>query len=95
MSVFSKIVTGLLAGMLLLTACGTTDKIAPGRKIDYKKSKTTESLEVPPDLTSSSISDAPALLDQAATSYTEYGGSRPAGGGSTPKTASFAFADAR
>ncbi|HYQ71058.1 MAG TPA: outer membrane protein assembly factor BamC, partial [Gammaproteobacteria bacterium] len=57
---------------LLVTACSTVDKVAPGRsKVDYKKSKVTESLEVPPDLSSNTINDAPASLDSA--TYSEYG----------------------
>lgn len=60
--------------VLLLSACGTMDKVAPGReKIDYKKSRTTEALEVPPDLSSDSINDAPDSLDLASTSYSGAG----------------------
>ena len=60
----------------LLTACSTAGK--SGREIDYKQSKTTDALEVPPDLTSSSINEAPDELDKAATSLSEYSGSTPA-----------------
>jgi outer membrane protein assembly factor BamC len=64
-----------VATVLLLAACSTLDKVAPGRKkVDYKKSEVTKSLEVPPDLSSNTINDAPASLDAA--TYSEYGDSR-------------------
>ncbi len=49
----------LLAGVLLLDACGSTNinNLVPDRRPDYHGSKVTNSLEVPPDLTSSSLSD--------------------------------------
>ena len=62
----------LLAATLLASACGTMDKLAPGReKIDYKKSKTIDNLEVPPDLSSDTIADAPGSLDAASATYSE------------------------
>lgn len=64
-----------LAG-LLLAACGTADK--SGKEIDYKESRTTESLEIPPDLTSSTINEAPAMMDKAGTSFSEFGDTNPA-----------------
>jgi outer membrane protein assembly factor BamC len=64
--------------MLALTACGVMDKVAPGRdKIDYKKSKAIETLEVPPELSSSTINDAPESLGSAGTSYSEFGATQP------------------
>jgi len=72
------------ATALLLTACGSMSKVAPGRdKIDYKKSRTTDALEIPPELSSDTIKDAPDSLDLAGTSYSESGAaaqdsSRPA-----------------
>jgi len=78
-SLMIKIIVAL-AGLLLVTACST---IAPGKKIDYKKSKTTESLEVPPDLTASSINEAPELLNATGTSYSEISKGEPAAGTST------------
>lgn len=66
----SKMMLMATAAALLLSACGSMDKVAPGReKIDYKKSRTTEALEVPPDLSSDTISDAPDSLDLAGASY--------------------------
>ena len=70
--------------VLLLSACSVADKAAPGRKkVDYKKSKTIQSLEVPPDLSSNTINDAPASIDAAGTTYSEFGATLPEGGGST------------
>ena len=84
LNLFSGTVSLALASTLLLSACGTLNKIAPGReKVDYKKSETTESLEVPPDLSSSTINDAPGALDAAGTTYSEFGAALPEGGGST------------
>jgi outer membrane protein assembly factor BamC len=79
-SMMTKVIVAALAAMLLVTACST---IAPGKKIDYKKSKTTEPLEVPPDLTASSINEAPELLNAAGTSYSEISKAEPAAGTST------------
>ncbi|UCC56872.1 MAG: outer membrane protein assembly factor BamC [Gammaproteobacteria bacterium] len=72
----ARIVIGSLAGVLL-AACSSADK-SPGRRVDYKKSRTTEALEVPPDLSSSTINDAPSMLDQAGTSFTEFSETTPA-----------------
>ncbi len=59
---------------MLLSACGAMDKVAPGReKIDYKQSRTTESLEVPPELSSTTINDAPQSLEAASARYSEFG----------------------
>ncbi len=65
----------ILAGVLL-AACSSTKK--SGREIDYKKSRTTEALEVPPDLTSSTINDAPAMMGQAGTNFSEFSDTNPA-----------------
>jgi outer membrane protein assembly factor BamC len=64
--------------LLLTTACSTTGK--SGKEVDYKRSRTTEALEVPPDLTSSSINEAPDVLDKPATSLSDLGASTPAAG---------------
>ena len=67
----------LLAAVQLLTACGAMDKLAPGReKIDYKKSKTIDTLEIPPDLSSNTIAEPPGSLDAASATYSQVGGSR-------------------
>jgi outer membrane protein assembly factor BamC len=73
-----------LACLLLVSACSIYDKMAPGaKKVDYKKSKPTDTLEVPPDLSSHTINEAPASIDIAGTTYSEFGTGLPAGGGST------------
>lgn len=59
----------VVAAALLVSACGAMDKIAPGRKVDYKKARTTDALEVPPTLSSSTINDAPSALEAAGVSY--------------------------
>jgi outer membrane protein assembly factor BamC len=64
--------------VLMLTACGVMDKVAPGRdKVDYKKSKAIDNLEVPPELSSSTINEAPESLGSAGTSYSEFGATQP------------------
>jgi outer membrane protein assembly factor BamC len=64
----------LLVTAGLLTACGMMDKVAPGRdKVDYKKSKAIDTLEVPPELSSSTINEAPEQLDTAGASFSELG----------------------
>lgn len=68
----------VLVCTLLVSACGVMDKVAPGReKIDYKKSKTIDNLEVPPDLSSNTINDAPDSLDAASATWSEFGDTRP------------------
>jgi outer membrane protein assembly factor BamC len=69
----------VLAGTLLVSACGVMDKVAPGRnKIDYKQSKIIDNLEVPPDLSSDTIDDAPDSLDAASATYSDFGAAQPA-----------------
>ena len=79
-SPFIKIVAVALSALLLASACSTMNK---GRKIDYKKSRTTDSLEVPPDLTASSINEAPELPSAGGTSLSEISRGEPAAGTST------------
>ncbi len=70
----------MLAGALLVSACSTLDKVAPGRKkVDYKKSTATEALEVPPDLSSHTINAAPGALDSAGSSVSEFNAGLPVG----------------
>ena len=48
----------LVAALTALTACSTSfDTLLPDRRPDYRQSKVTQTLEVPPDLTSSTIDD--------------------------------------
>ena len=73
-----------LACLLLMPACSMYDKMAPGaKKVDYKKSKPTDTLEVPPDLSSHTINEAPASIDIAGTAYIDSGSELSTGGGST------------
>ena len=65
----------VLTTTVLLSACGAMDKLAPGReKIDYKKSKTIDTLEVPPDLSSNTIAKPPGSLEAAGATFSEFGG---------------------
>jgi outer membrane protein assembly factor BamC len=67
-----------VTAVLALTACGLMDKVAPGRdKIDYKKSKAIDNLEIPPELSSSTINDAPEFPGSAGTSYSDFGATQP------------------
>ena len=67
---YTRTLLFLLVATLLVSACGTLDKLAPGReKIDYKKSKTIDTLEVPPDLSSTTINEAPESLDAASSTW--------------------------
>lgn len=45
----------LLPLVILLTGCSTLDSIFPDRKKEYKETKTIPPLEIPPDLSTSSI----------------------------------------
>ncbi|MBS1222255.1 MAG: lipoprotein, partial [Proteobacteria bacterium] len=48
----------LVAALTALTACSTRfDSLLPDRRPDYRQSKPAQRLEVPPDLTSSTIDD--------------------------------------
>ena len=79
----SSIFTLLLASLLASSGCGVYDKMAPGaKKADYKKSKPTDALEVPPDMSSNTINDAPDAIDIAGTTFVEeMGENKPTGGG--------------
>jgi outer membrane protein assembly factor BamC len=78
-----KAVVTVLAGVLLATGCSSMSKLTSDQKVDYKKSKTTDSLEVPPDLTATSINEAPDLPNVAGTSYSEINRDAPAAGTTT------------
>ncbi|MDH5191803.1 MAG: outer membrane protein assembly factor BamC [Gammaproteobacteria bacterium] len=58
-----------------LVACSTLEKVKEGRDIDYKKSRTAPSLEVPPDLTTTTIDDTMVVPDinvDSTASYSDY-----------------------
>ena len=78
-----RITISALAG-LLLSACGgggssTIDKYLPDQRLEYKKQReASESLEIPPDLTSGTFDDAldvPAAAS-GSTTYSDYVGGR-------------------
>lgn len=70
---FRRMMITVLSSVLALSACGMMNKIAPGRdKIDYRKSKAIDNLEVPPELSSDTINDAPDSLDSARTTYSGF-----------------------
>ena len=79
----SSITALLLASLLAVSGCGIYDKMAPGaKKVDYKKSKPTDVLEIPPDMSSHTINDAPDAIDIAGTTFIEeMGETRTTGGG--------------
>ena len=67
----------------VLVACSSLsaklDEIAPDSKTDYKKSQSLPPLEIPPDLTKSTIDDALAVPDidpQASATFSSYSGER-------------------
>lgn len=53
----------IIAITVFAAGCSTVEKFKEGRKIDYKKSKVEDRLEVPPDLTSTTIDDAMVVPD--------------------------------
>lgn len=61
----------LLLAVGALTGCSTWEKVT-GKKADYKQSRTEEPLEVPPDLSSSTIEDALTVPGGTPTTYSEY-----------------------
>ncbi|VAX11153.1 hypothetical protein MNBD_GAMMA26-1352 [hydrothermal vent metagenome] len=70
-----------------ITGCGMmpyVNKVLPDRKVDYKKEKQAETdLEVPPDLTKSSIDDArmvPDISPAGTATYSDYVSERKAAG---------------
>jgi len=69
----TNLVIIILAGVLL-TACSTASK----KRIDYKKSHTIKTLEIPPDLTSAEINEVPATLDRAGPAESRSGDVNPA-----------------
>ncbi len=78
----SRIFALFLASLLAISGCGLYDKMAPGaKKVDYKKSKPTDALEIPPDLSSNTINDSPDAIDIAGTTFIEEMGENKAAGG--------------
>jgi len=64
---------------ILLGGCSAVDTVLPDRSAEYKKSDTIADLEVPPDLTQSSIDDmmvVPDISPSATATYSDYSGER-------------------
>ena len=78
---WSRLILGCTL-MALLAACGSANKdnVFPDRRMDYKRQKqTVEPLEIPPDLTSSTIDEAlvvPDITPADSATYSEYAGER-------------------
>lgn len=77
---FLKFSVSLLMAFML-AACGSTEEITESIKetvgledysIEYKKSKQIDTLEVPPDLSSSRIEDTMVIPGGGSASYSEY-----------------------
>ena len=77
MNVFRILLASALFSSLL--ACSSMESISEGRGIDYKKSRTAPALEVPPDLTTTTIDDTMVVPDidvNATASYSDYSSER-------------------
>jgi len=60
---------------LLLGACSSVEQYLPDRRADYKRAKSVDTLEIPPDLTSSSIDDTlvvPELAPTGSATFSDY-----------------------
>ncbi len=77
----------LAAALTALTACSTSfDTLLPDRRPDYRQGKVTQKLDVPPDLTSSTIDDTlvvPEINPAGSASLSAYAGER--GGSQQPQ----------
>jgi outer membrane protein assembly factor BamC len=79
-----RLVFGLTAALNLaaLGACNTVSEVLPDRRTDYKNTVTLEALEVPPDLTSSTIDDSlivPELGPAGTATFSDYSRERQDG----------------
>ena len=76
-----------LAAVLSLSvtvgACGTLKEKFGAKDIDYKSARTGKPLEVPPDLSSTSIEDSLVIPGEGGTSYSAYQGARRQGPAAT------------
>ena len=84
---FSQRAATLVAVLTALTACSTNfDTLLPDRRPDYRQGKVTQKLDVPPDLTSSTIDDTlvvPEINPAGSASLSAYAGER--GGSQQPQ----------
>lgn len=68
-----NVVVALLA--VVLGACGSLEKLKEGKEVDYKKSRAASPLEIPPDLTSSTVDDSMKVPDiniSGSATYSDY-----------------------
>jgi outer membrane protein assembly factor BamC len=75
-------VMALTCLVVMVTACSTADSLLPDRRPDYRQSKVLSPLEVPPDLTASTIDDTlvvPELNPTSSASFSDYASERPGG----------------
>jgi outer membrane protein assembly factor BamC len=75
--------TVLLSLLGIVGACSTAESILPDRRPDYRQSKVLAPLEVPPDLTSSTIDDTlvvPELNPTGSASLSDYASERSSSG---------------
>lgn len=81
MSLFAprNLIWAWVALVLTLSAC-SLDSVLPEKRIDYKKARTGNTLEVPPDLTQPGRDDTMAVPDispSGTATYSDYTGERP------------------
>lgn len=63
----------LLVGVAVaLAGCSTVDKVMPGKRVDYKKSKTVPTLEIPPDLSEEPPEEQLNVPPPAPTTYSDF-----------------------
>ncbi len=73
----------VLASLTFLSGCNTVGEVLPDRRADYKNTVALDSLEVPPDLTSSTIDDSlivPELGPAGTATFSDYSRERQEGG---------------
>ena len=83
------VIVSALYALLLLQGCGTTnaEDYIPDRRPDYRKNQNVNPLEVPPDLTSSTIDDTllvPELNPEATANLSDYAADRSGAPGNRP-----------
>lgn len=74
----------------LLAACSSTDSVLPDRRADYRQAKPGAQLELPPDLTTSTIDDTlkvPELSPSGQASLSDYSRERSTVAGGVPRAA--------
>jgi len=75
-----RITAALVAWML--GACSTVEQYVPDRRADYKRARSVDTLEIPPDLTASTIDDTlvvPELAPTGSATFSDYSKERVGG----------------